>query len=491
MQIIKKLKIFIIGLLFINNLSYAEDVSCNCKSYADVVKPLLPAVVNISVSSKNHATKQMTPFPEGSPLEEFNRFFERFENVPDEFEEDNSPLKPTAAGSGFLISADGYIVTNYHVVEEAQKITITFSDEKKLDAILIGYDNRTDLALLKVDSNYPLPFVKFGNSDESRVGDKIIAIGNPFGLGGTVTTGIISSQTRDISSNPANIIDNFIQTDAAINRGNSGGPMFNMDGEVIGINFAIVSPTGTNIGLGFAVPSSIAKPVVEQLKKDGKIHRGWIGLSIKPTDEISESLGLKEGVGSLVINVAKDSPAEKAGIKPGDIVLKFDGKEISNYKKLSRIVAETAVGKKVNMELMSNGKTKNISVIVGEFNSNKEDINAKTNNKKLMYGMNLSALSPKNRQNYNITNNIEGIIVTFVDRRSTAAKHGIRVGDVIVSANQKILKTPEDLNAIIEEAKKNQRKSIMLLINRAGGNAFLSLPVISANTLKANKAEEQ
>ena len=260
----------------------------------------------------------MLPFPEGLPLEEFNKFFERFERVPDEYEEDSSALKPSTAGSGFLISSDGYIVTNYHVIEEAQKITVTLSDDQKLEAKLIGFDNRTDLALLKVEAKTALPFVKFGNSEEDRVGDRIIAIGNPFGLGGTVTSGIISSQTRDISNNPSNIIDNFIQTDAAINRGNSGGPMFNMKGEVIGINFAIISPTGANIGIGFAVPSSIAKSVVEQLKKDGKIHRGWIGVSIKPTDEISESLGLSEGLGSLIANVAKDSPAEKAGIQTGD-----------------------------------------------------------------------------------------------------------------------------------------------------------------------------
>ena len=257
--------------------------------------------------------------------------------------------------------------------------------------------------------------------------------------------------------------------------------MFNTKGEVIGINFAIVSPTGNNIGIGFAVPSSVAKPIVEQLMKDGKVHHGWIGVAIQPTDEVAESLGLKEGVGSLISNIATGSPAEKAGIQVGDIILKFDGKEITNFKKLPRIVAGTPVGTKVNVELMSKGKLKNITLIVGEIDGKIEA--AAVNNNispkavKSLYGMNLSSITPEIRKILNIPNDINGIFVSSLDKKSLAAKHGIKAGDVINSANQKLLKKPEDLFSIIEEAKINQRKSIMLLINRAGGNVFLSLPV--------------
>lgn len=353
--IISHLFVILILSMFITKPAYANT----CVGYADIVEPLLPAVVNISVvGQKNFSNKQSFHFPDDPQFEEFNKLFEHFGNIPEEYEESDANLKPMSSGSGFIISPEGYIVTNYHVIDEAEKIMVTLSNDEKMEARLIGFDNRTDLALLKIDSKKPLSFVKFGNSDENRVGDAIIAIGNPFGFGGTVTSGIISSQARDISTSATNIIDNFIQTDAAINRGNSGGPMFNMKGEVIGINFAIISPTGNNIGIGFAVPSSIAKPIIEQLMKDGKVHHGWIGVAVQSTDEISESLGLKEGVGALVSNIAKDGPAEKAGIQIGDIILKFNGKDITNYRKLSRIVASTPIGQKVEIELMSKGKTK-------------------------------------------------------------------------------------------------------------------------------------
>ncbi len=468
--------------LIIFSFTNIASASVCTDSYADIVAPLIPAVVNISTVQKATSLQpgQFSPFPENSPFEEFNKFFEQYGQMPDmeEDEDAGGDIKPISAGSGFIISAEGHVVTNYHVIEQAETITVILSNDQKLDAKLIGYDNRTDLALLKVESKTPLAFVKFGNSDESRVGDFIIAIGNPFGLGSTVTSGIISAQARDIHTNSGNLIDNFIQTDAAINRGNSGGPMFNLKGEVIGINFAIVSPTGTNIGIGFAVPSSAAKPVIEQLIKNGKMRYGWLGVVIQSTDDVAEGLGLPDGVGSLVTSVASGSPAEKAGIKVGDIVLKFDGKEITSNRKLSRIVAETPIGKKVEVEIMSNGKRKTINLIVSELNAKTEAASiTKNKNDKNIYGMNVAPITPSLRSKLNIQNEVKGVLVTSVERKSIAMRHGIKRGDIISAINQQAVNTPEELLSIINEAKKNQRKSVMVLIYREGGNLFLSMPI--------------
>lgn len=465
----------------INQVNASENI---CLGYADIVEPLIPAVVNISIISKNASLTmgQMLNFPEGAQLEEFKKLFERFNLLQeDDEEEEDLTTKPLPAGSGFIISSEGHIVTNYHVVNQADKIIVTLSNDQKLEATLVGFDDRTDIALLKVVSKNPLPFVKFGNSDENRVGEVVIAIGNPFGLGGTVTSGIISAQARDINASSLNIIDNFIQTDAAINRGNSGGPMFNTKGEVIGINFMIVSPTGDNIGIGFAVPSSVAKPVVDQLIKTGKVHHGWLGLAVQDTDSIAESLGLEEGMGALVSNVMEDSPAEKSNIQVGDIILKFDGKAITSSKKLPRIVASTAVGKKVDIEIMSKGKHKKISLVVGENDKvSQKEAKLPTDPKaiKSVYGMSLSELTPAMRKKLNLPSDITGIVVSGMERKSLAGRYGIKQGDIINSVNQKLINNPEDLSSIVAEAKKNKRKSIVLLIYRAGGNVFLSLPVI-------------
>ncbi|MGB4192058.1 MAG: Do family serine endopeptidase [Rickettsiales bacterium] len=463
-----------------NQVNASENI---CLGYADIVEPLIPAVVNISIISKNTnlTMGQMLNFPEGAQLEEFNKLFERFNLLQEEDEGEKEDLtKPLPAGSGFIISSEGYIVTNYHVVNQADKIIVTLSNDQKFEATLVGFDNRTDIAVLKVVSKNPLPFVKFGNSDTHRVGDVVIAIGNPFGLGGTVTSGIISAQARDINASSLNIIDNFIQTDAAINRGNSGGPMFDTKGEVIGINFMIVSPTGDNIGIGFAVPSSVAKPVVDQLIKGGKVHHGWLGVAVQDTDSIAESLGLEEGVGALVSNVMEDSPAEKSNIQVGDIILKFDGKAITSSKKLPRIVATTAVGKKVDVEIMSKGKNKKISLVVGENDkiANKEVNLSDPKAIKSMYGMSLSELTSAMRKKLNLPSDITGIVVSAIEKKSLASRYGIKQGDIINSVNQNFINNPEELSAIVAEAKKNKRKSIVLLIYRAGGNVFLSLPVI-------------
>ena len=477
-----KIRAFAYLILFLGLSGNALANNASREGYADIVEPLIPAVVNISIAQKeqqgNYESSQR--FPEGSALEEFNKLFERFGQLPGMEDEEKQENKVMSAGSGFIISTDGYIVTNHHVVDQAEKITVILSNDQKLDAKLIGSDSRTDLALLKVESKKPLPFVKFGDSNKSRVGDIIITIGNPFGLGNTVTSGIISSQARDINTNSGNIVDNFIQTDAAINQGNSGGPMFNMAGEVIGINFAIFSPSGGSVGVGFAVPSSAAKPIIDQLLKTGKVHHGWLGVTIHSTAEVSESLGLTDDAGSLIAAIATGSPAEKAGIQVGDIVLKFDGKDITSSKKLPRIVAETPVGKEVIVELLSKGKRKNIKLIVGEFDSKPNSVASKDNDSgptKEIYGMHLSALNQNIRHKLSISDNVTGILVSSLERKSFAAKHGIKRGDIISSVNQQSIVTAEEFINTIDVAKKSQRKSVMLLINRSGNIIFLNFPI--------------
>ena len=463
------MKKIIVFCLLLSNFLVSNSSAID--SYADLVEPLLPAVVNISVVQKNSENSRNSLqdiFPE-----EFFRYFGPFP----EFEEEDRPSSksPSSLGSGFIISAEGHIVTNYHVVENAEKITVTLSNKKKLDAKLIGFDDRTDLAVLKVESKTALSFVKFGNSDESRVGDFIIAIGNPFGFGGTVTSGIISAQARDLNTSSGNIIDNFIQTDASINRGNSGGPMFNMKGEVIGINCIIISSTGGNIGLGFAVPANTAKSIIDQLIKNGKVHYGWLGVAIQSTDEIAEGLGLAEGMGALVSAVTSQSPADKAGIEVGDVILKFDGKEISERKKLPRVVAETPIGKTVEVTLMSKGKNKVVSVKVGELDA--KSTLATSNKDQNFMGMELVEITPELSQKFKLKDNIVGLLVKNIGKKSVGAKIGIKPGDVIHAINQQPVKTTSDLNNILDSAKSLKRKSVALLIYRRMQIIFLTLPL--------------
>jgi serine protease Do len=457
------------------------------EGFADLVKSLLPAVVNVQTTQKVTNSRALQLFPHGSPFEEFQQFFDRFGMTPPpEMRGDNDAQadeeeRPLSAGSGFIIDPTGYLVTNYHVVKNAEKITIKFSDNSELEAGLIGHDGRTDLALLKVKPKKDLPYVKFGNSEIVRVGDVIIAIGNPFGFGGTVTSGIVSSQARDIRLSES-IVDNFIQTDAAINKGNSGGPMFNMNGEVIGINTALFSPSGVNIGIGFAVPSSLAKPIIQQLRKAGKVKRAWLGVTIGTTDGIAESLGIPKGKGALVINVAKDSPAEKSGLTPGDIILKFDNKEITNTRQLPRIVAETKVNTKVRLDLMSKGKHKTVDLVLDELDEKKEglaygNISSKKTTQSSIRGMRLEPINSTVRSKYAIPKDISGLVVVEVNKKSSAYRRGVRAGDVIVSINQKQITKTEELESALKSAKRTGRKSIMLMLSRKGSNIFLQLPV--------------
>jgi serine protease Do len=491
MMIRKQLKALIILAAYIINSQATADV---CKSgYADLVEPLLPAVVNISTYQSSSLIKNRgknMPFPEGSPFEEFNQFFEKFGMNPnnmdknDDEAEDNSSnkkdeLEQFSAGSGFIVDGEGFIVTNNHVIMDAEKITITLNNDQKYDAKLIGTDSRTDLALLKIEVKTKLPTIKFGKSEEIRVGDSIVAIGNPFGLGSTVTTGVISAIARDIQIEASSLVDNYIQTDAAINRGNSGGPMFNMAGEVIGINSAIYSPSGGNVGIGFAMPSSIAEPVIQQLKEKGKVQRGWLGVTIQSTKGIAEGLGIKDNKGALVVSIAKGSPAEKSGISVGDIILKFDEKEIISSQKLPRIVSEVQMGKKVKVELLSSGKKKDVYVTLEEFKEPlaKETLAEKSKVKNGTFqGMVLIDLDVETKLKYKIPTEQTGVLVGEVKRKSLASKSGLRIGDIIVYINQKKVNTVNEFKENFEAAKKTGQESVMLWINRAGTNIFMQLP---------------
>lgn len=457
------------------------------ESFADMAEKLRPAVVNISttktIKDEGPAMEfngQPIPFdglPEGHPLEQFNELFKMFRapHLKDE--------KATSLGSGFVIDADGYVVTNNHVIEGAEEITVTFDDNTHYDAKVIGNDTKTDIAVLKVEAGRKLPFVSLGDSDTSRVGDWVMVIGNPFGLGGTVTAGIISARARDINAGP---FDDFIQTDAAINRGNSGGPMFNMNGEVIGISTAIFSPNGMgNVGIGFATPSSMAKPVVDQLKSGKKVVRGWLGVKIQQvTEEIAESIGLGEPKGALVAEVTADSPAAKAGFKTGDIITSFDGKDIPEMKRLPRLVADTEVGREVEVKLMREGKEKSLKVKIAQLEENKEDkaeaspaTEPEDRGGQEAVGMYLDPLTDNLRDQFQIAKNVQGLLVRGVKPESEAAERGMQRGDVIQRVNNTDVRKVADFVAEVKAAEKQGRKTILLLVYRGDESIFLALPL--------------
>jgi serine protease Do len=470
------------------------------ESFADLAEKLLPAVVNISTTQNIKAPErggdrnapprggqqapEMPQFPPGSPFEEFFReFFDR--NMPrGQRPEVPQPRRATSLGSGFIVDPSGLVVTNNHVIADADEVHVKLQDDTDLKAEIVGKDPKTDLALLRVKSEKPLPFVTFGESDGIRVGDWVLAIGNPFGLGGTVTAGILSAHHRDINAGP---YDDFLQTDASINKGNSGGPMFNMKGEVIGINTAIYSPTGGSIGIGFAIPSSLAKPVIEQLKSYGKPRRGWLGVRIQGvTDEIAESLGLDKPKGALVASVSEKGPAQVAGIQPGDVILTFDGKDVTDMRRLPRLVAETTIDKPVRVTVWRKRKEHQFDVKVGELEENEQQAALTTGqpdkdqpppNTVKTLGLSLSPATPDLRQKFSLADDVSGVVVTEVANDSPAGEKGVRAGDVVVEVAQEEVKNPGQVAAKIEEAKKAGRKSILLLIDRAGDLRFVALRI--------------
>jgi serine protease Do len=444
-------------------------------SVADLAEGLLDAVVNIS-TSQTVATDRRIPIPrapEGSPFQDF--FDEFFKN---QGKNGGAPRKIQSLGSGFVIGQDGYIVTNNHVIDGADEITANFNDGTKLKAKLIGTDKKTDIALLKVESAKPLKAVKFGDSDKARIGDWVMAIGNPFGFGGSVTVGIVSARNRDIHAGP---YDNFIQTDAAINKGNSGGPLFDMYGDVVGINTAIVSPSGGSIGIGFAVPSNTASAVVAQLKEFGETRRGWLGVRIQGvTDDIAEGLGLKEPKGALVAGVTDKGPADKAGIQAGNVIVKFDGQDVPHVRELPRMVADTPISKKVQVVVLRKGKEMTFDVQLGRLEegekvaSNDKAGGAEPNKAapviKKVAGLTLAPLDATLRDKFKIKDSVtKGLVVTEVDDGSAAADKRIQPGDVVLEVGQEEVKSVDDVTKRFEAAKKDGRKRALLLLSSAAG----------------------
>jgi serine protease Do len=466
-------------------------------SFAELAERLLPAVVNISTTQtvKTERNQQgergpndqrrrgpeVPQFPPGSPFEEFFRdFFDR-QQRPDQ----QTPRRAQSLGSGFIVDPTGLIVTNNHVIAEADEVKVTLHDNQVLPAKVIGKDAKTDLAVLKVEWSKPLPFVKFGNSDVARVGDWVIAIGNPFGLGGSVTAGIISARQRDINAGP---YDDFIQTDASINRGNSGGPMFNLAGDVVGINTAIYSPSGGSVGIGFAIPSALAKPVVDQLRQYGKARRGWLGVNIQTvTDEIAESLALDKPKGALVARVTENGPADKAKIQSGDVVTKFDGKDVTEMRRLPRIVAETPVDKTVPITVWRKGKEVQLQVKVGELEESEQVAAAPRGNRPPpsgpaasaveTLGMELSPITPELRSQFEINEKTKGVVITKVDDGSPAAERGLRPGEVIVEINQEQVSNPQQVANKVKEAKTQGRRGVLVMVDRQGEQRFVGLSV--------------
>lgn len=446
-------------------------------SFADLAEKLSPAVVNISTAQTvEMPDHEGLPIPEGSPFEDlFRDFFG--ENGPGK----GGPRRVQSLGSGFVISPEGYIVTNNHVIEEADEITVNLNDGQSLEATVVGVDAKTDLALLKVEPTAPLPFVGFGDSDAVRVGDWVLAIGNPFGFSGSVSAGIISAINRDINAGP---YDDFLQTDAAINRGNSGGPLFNLAGEVVGINSAIISPTGGSIGIGFAVPANLAKPVIEQLRKYGTTRRGWLGVRIQAVnEEMAEALGMDEPTGALVADVTPDSPAAEAGIEPGDVILKFDGQDVAEMRELPRIVADTEVEKTVRVVVFRKGKTQTLKVKVGLLKE-EEEVAAVPPQGGLGetlavadVGMTLAPMSEEARSQFGIGAEVSGVVVTEVTAGSAAAEKGVRPGDVVVEVGQEPVSDPAEVEAKVAEAVAAGRKSVLFLIQSGADLRFVPLAI--------------
>jgi serine protease Do len=472
---------------------------------APLVKKVLPAVVNVSVSMKpgtdadedeqdedspgdqdqdqgqgQDQTGPQRNFPP-SPFDELLRRF--FEQQQGGGHAPQQRMERMALGSGFIIDPSGYIVTNNHVVQNADKVTVIFQDDSTHVAKVIGRDIKTDLALIKIDAPQPLPYVQWGDSNAEQVGDWVLAVGNPFGLGGTVSSGIISARGRDIHSGP---YDDFLQIDASINRGNSGGPTFNLSGDVIGINTAIYSPNGGSVGIGFAIPSSLAKPVIQQLREHGKVDRGWLGVQIQEvTPEIAKNLGLAKPEGALVADVTAGGPAEKVGIKQGDVILDYDGHAIAKVRDLPLAVADTPVGQKAPVKLWREGHEQTLDATIAAMPETTQQVakadedsgaTPKSQSATAM-GMKLAPLTADLRRTLHIGRGVKGVVVTAVADSSPLAELGLAPGDVIVAIDRDAVATPKDVTAKLDAAKKSGGKDLLFLINRHGVNKFVALTV--------------
>ena len=449
--------------------------------FADIVERVSPAVVSVRVKAKMQPANDRGPgfffngpgfedLPDDHPLKRFFREFrgDRF-GGPGGRPERHGRARPVSQGSGFFISEDGYLVTNNHVIDGGSEFTVLMDDGTELDATLIGSDPRTDLAVMKVEEARKFTYVDFADDAKVRVGDWVVAVGNPFGLGGTVTAGIVSARGRDIGAGP---YDDFIQIDAAVNRGNSGGPAFNLNGEVVGINTAIFSPSGGNVGIAFAIPASIAKEVITDLIEDGNVERGWLGVQIQPvTPDIAESLGLAEQKGALVTEPQADSPALAAGIKAGDVIVDVDGTQIDSPRALARLIGGMAPGTSTEVTVWRNGATEKLTVKLTEMPGVEKMARAETpdtDDGALLddFGLTVAASGDGN-----------GVVVTDVDPGSDAADRGIRTGDIIVAVNSSPVDSAAAVEAAVAEASRAGRKAVLFQLQRDDTNRFVALPV--------------
>lgn len=454
---------------------------------ADLADKVLPSVVEISIESKaGGATPGLPEVPQLPDDSPFKDFFDDFlkKRQGEGGGQTPSDRTVTSMGSGFVIDAQGFLVTNNHVVEGAEKITVKFQDGTELKAELVGRDAKTDLAVIKVKSDKPLPVVSFGDSDKLRIGEWVMAIGNPYGLGGSVSLGIVSARNREINSGP---YDDFIQTDAAINRGNSGGPLFSLNGDVMGVNTAIFSPTGGSVGIGFSVPANTAKNVINQLIKFGETKRGWLGAMLQPiTPDIDESMGLKGQKGALVADVTKDSPGSKGGLLAGDVIYEFDGRVIKEMKELPKAVAETEVGKKVVVKVKRKGADVALSIELGRLEDGEKKIAAQKDEKAkvaataTLLGMTVSTITDDLRKKFKADEKIKGVIITEVSADGAASEKRLEPGDVIVEAGGNVVESAADVSEAVAQAEKDSKSSVLLLVAKGGKDGetrFIALKI--------------
>jgi serine protease Do len=449
-------------------------------SFSTLIEAVQPAVVSIASSrSVNPQTMNRMPrfdFPEGSP---FQKFFE--DQFKGQIPEGAPDTEMRAMGSGFIVDPEGFVVTNNHVIDGAEEITVILQDGTRYTATLKGRDPKTDLALLKIEAPEELPYVRFGDSDKAKVGDWVVAVGNPFGLGGSVSAGIISARGRDIQSGP---YDDYLQIDAPINRGNSGGPLFDASGKVVGVNTAIFSPSGGNVGIGFAIPAALAEPVIAELMSDGRVARGWLGVHIQSIDEaLAESMDLEEEEGALVSSVEPDSPADRAGFKVGDVILEFAEAQVEDARALPRMVGNTDKGDEVAVTVWRDGKRVSLDVILGSLPA--EETVALTESEEVddgtpKLGVTLSALSKEARKHYKLSDDEVGVLIVDVARNSPAAKHGLQRGDIIARIGQTKVTKPDEVVNEVKRAAAEEHQTVLLLIKRDGISRFVAVPLEQA-----------
>lgn len=451
----------------LSDVGEGVDQGTRPDSFSTLSKRLMPAVVNITTSRV--VASDLPQFEDG-PLQDFNEFFGR---DPEGFSQEG------ALGSGFVISADGLIVTNNHVIEGADEINAIFSDGRTLRAELIGTDEATDVAVLKVEQDEPFPYVEWADSEAAQVGDWVMAIGNPFGFGGSVSVGIVSARNRDIQSGN---YDNYIQTDAAINSGNSGGPLFNLNGEVLGVNTAIITPTGGSVGLGFSIPSNLASQISEQLIQYGKARRGWFGVNIQNADRgLASAYGLEEGTGVILTRITDDGPASKADFEIGDLILEFDGRPVKDERALSRIVADTEIGKAVNVLLVRDGRTRTVTFELGELDAGTEEAEDEapetdstlTDNP---LGVDFVELTEDDRRRYRVPSDVNGVLVRVVSPRGPSFGK-LQKGDVVIEMAFETVTTPEDALLAMDEALERTGQPLLLRVYRRGQTLFEAIDI--------------